>query len=378
MRTARAMIVATISLVAALAAAAAASIIGLERLSERDIGFDVHFLSLASRIENSTSNRLPMSFDGRDAATLLSELDHLGVAAATASPIDRIDTIQGSHRFEGKPSQFLFGVNFVSPNYFDVLGLRADSRCGLFRAFAPNQALMNTAFLRQFRLQPSTTATGLQLSAPGLNSDVMYCGVVPDAQFDDVRADPRPTIYLPLKRLGDLRSLIAPRDALQAHDTAIRTLLRNLAAGVEFKPWQSTQERIAEQLSDEQSLSRAGLLALAVALVLGVAICAFAVLSVAELLARSLAIRSAIGAPRWRLLLLLFVPDRMRTRMAVALLIFIICAATLKRFALEIPDLGISLICAFAAATVCIAAGIFFVMCGITEDRLRDWLANRS
>lgn len=123
MRNARAIIAVTTCLVAALAAVSTASIIGLEKLADRNLGVDTTGLSVASRVDNSAVSRVPRSFDGRDAGPLLSELSMMDIAAARASPIDRVATIQGTHRFDGEPMSFLFGVNFVSANYFDVLGV---------------------------------------------------------------------------------------------------------------------------------------------------------------------------------------------------------------------------------------------------------------
>ena len=378
MRNARAIIVVTISLVATLAAVATASIVGLERLADRELGIDSRHLSSAERAGDSAVNRIPRSFDGRDAGPLLSELSMMGIAAARASPIDRVATIQGTHRFDGEPMSFLFGVNFVSANYFEVLGLPTESRCGAFHTFTHNQALFNAAFLRQFRLDPTDMNPGLKLSAPGLNSDILFCGSVPDAQFDDVRADPRPTIYLPLERLGDLGALISAKPKIDTQSNSLRSVLKELAPGVTFSPWQSMKERVAEQLSDEKSLTRTGLAAFGAALILGVAISVFAVLSVAELLSRSLAIRSALGAPRYRLLWLLFVPGRMATRLLSVVAIILICLAALRRFALEAPDLAFAMLGGLVAASLCISAGLLFVMRTVNEETLRNWLGNRS
>lgn len=378
MRGARSMIAITLCVIAALAAAATASMLNLNRLADRDLGLSASQISVATRVKGTTEGRLPDSFDGRNAEPLLVQLADLHVAAASASPIDRVAIIQGSHRFDGMPAQFLFGVNFVSTNYFDVLGMRTDSRCGAFETFAANQALVNAAFLRQFRMDSSTTAPSLQLSAPGLNGDISLCGTVPDAQFDDVRSDLRPTIYLPLKRLGDLRALIVPATNELIRRDAIHAALKTYSPDIAFDLWQSLAERIDEQLSDERSLSRSGLAAFGFALVLGIAICAFAILAVSELLARSLAIRSAVGATRGRLLLLLFVPSGSAARVVLATLVALAIWLALQRFVLDATDLGIVILGAMIAAATCVAAGIAFVMRGITEDRLRGWLANRS
>lgn len=377
MTGARAMIAVTLCGVAILAAAATAHILDLKRIADRNLGFDSEIISFASRTQSPAEGRLPTSFDNRDASTLLTELAELGVAAATANPIERVATVQGTHYFEGAPAQTLFGVNFVSANYFDLLNVRTDSRCGSFDRFAPNQALFNAAFARQFQLDPSVTE-GLQLSAPGLNGNIALCGMVPNIQLDDVRADPRPTIYLPLNRLGDLGTLLATTGTPAKHLSAIETTLHEFAPDIAFARWRPLPDQIAEQLHDERALSRIGLISSGLALALGIAICAFATLSAAELMARALAIRSALGATRQRLLLLLFFPAQPKVRIALVLLLAFTCLVALRRFALEAPDLVLSLIAASMAVVACVATGVAFVMRSVSETRLREGLANRT
>lgn len=377
MAGARAMIVVTLCVVAALAAAATAHILGLQRIADRDLGFDANAFSLASRTESPGEGRLPISFDNRDATTLLTELAELGVAAATANPIERVATVQGNHRFQGTPAQTLFGVNFVSANYFDVLNVRVDSRCGQFDQFAPTQALVNAAFVRQFQLNPSISE-GLQLSTSGLNGDIALCGTVPNIQLDDVRADPRPTIYLPLKRLGDLGTLIAATDTPARHVAAIETAMRDHAPDIALARWRPLPDQIAEQLHDERTLSRIGLISSALALALGIAICAFATLSAATLMAHALAIRSALGATRQRLLFLLFFPTQPMVRLAAVVVLAITCVMALRRFSLEAPDLGLSMLFGLLAVVACIATVLAFVVGSVSEAQLRDRLANRT
>lgn len=377
MTGARAMIIVTLSGVAILSAAATAHILALNRLADRDLGFDSHAISFALRAKSGKDGQLPTNFDSRDATTLLAEFAELGVAAATATPVERVATVQGTHRLLGAPTQTLFAVNFVSANYFDVLSVRTDSRCGPFDRFAPNQALFNAEFARQFQLNPSVTE-GLQLSTPGVNGEIALCGIVPNIQLDDVRADPRPTIYLPLKRLGDLGALIATADTPAKHLTAIETALYDHASDIAFARWRPLTDQIAEQLQDERALSRIGLISSSLALVLGIAICAFATLSAAELMARALAIRSALGASRRRLLLLLFFPAQPKVRLAAILLLAIACLGALRQFEFEAPDLSLSLLAASLAVVACVATGLAFVMRSVSETRLRDWLANRT
>lgn len=377
MTGARAMIVVTLCVVAVLAAAATAHILGLNRIADRNLGFDSNATSYASRTESPGEGRLPTNFDSRDATTLLAELNKLDVAAATANPIEQVATVQGTHRFRGPRTQTLLGVNFVSANYFDVLNVSANSRCGPFDRFAPNQALFNAAFARQFHLSPSGTE-GLQLATPGLNGEIEYCGTVPDIQLDDVRASPRPTIYLPLKRLGDVGTLIAATNTLARHVTAIDAAIHDHAPDVVFARWRPIAQLISEQLQDERALSRIGVMSSILALALGIAISAFATLSAAELMARALAIRSALGATRHRLLLLLFFPAQPKARLTAIVLLLITCMMALRRFALELSDLWLSMLVASLAVVACIATGLTFVLRNVSEARLREKLANRS
>ncbi|MBI2399352.1 MAG: hypothetical protein HYV17_16320 [Xanthomonadales bacterium] len=376
---ARMLIVLAISAVAALAAASAVGVLQLEHLRERDLGFAADRLSITARSSATSNNDLARMTDGRTATPLLADLAQLGVAGAGAGPVQRPAVIQGSLASDGGMGEMqLFAVNFVSANYFDVIGLRTESHCGALAAFAPTQAIANRAFLRKFGLHPDQAMPKLSLALPDGESQITLCGSVADGQFDDVRADPRPTLYLPLQRLGDLGVLIAPTSLSSNGGGALASVLDREAHGIEWQPWQTLPAQIETQLQDERMLSQSGLLALALALALGVAVCAATVMTAAAMHARQLAIRAALGASRRRLLLHLFVPASATTRGVFAAIAAGSAWLALRQLNASGGDAWLSLVGAAAAAASAVSAAMIFVARSIREDRLRDWLAERQ
>ncbi len=376
---ARMLIVLAISAVAALAAASAVGVLQLEHLRERDLGFDAKRLSITERSSAISDSALSRMTDGRAATPLLADLAQLGVAGAGAGPVQRPAVIQGSLASDGGMGEMqLFALNFVSANYFDVIGLRTESHCGAFAAFAPTQAIANRAFLRKFDLHPGQPMPTLTLSLPGGESAITLCGSVADGQFDDVRADPRPTLYLPLQRLGDLGVLIAPTRSSGDGGEALASVLDRHAHDIEWQPWQTLTAQIETQLQDERMLSQSGLLALTLALALGIAVCAATVMTAAAMHARQLAIRAALGASRRRLLLHLFVPSSTTTQGIFAAVAAGSAWLALRQLDASGSDAWLSLAGAAAAAMTAVLAAMIFVARAVREERLRDWLADRQ
>ncbi|MBK7145295.1 MAG: ABC transporter permease [Xanthomonadales bacterium] len=376
---ARMLIVLAISAVAALAAASALGVLQLEHLRERDLGFDAKRLSITERSSALSDSALSRMTDGRAATPLLADLAQLGIAAANAGPVQHPSLIQGSLARDGGTGEVqLLTVNFVSANYFDVIGLRAESHCGAFAAFAPTQAIANRAFLRKFDLHPGQPMPTLTLSLPGGESAITLCGSVADGQFDDVRADPRPTLYMPLQRLGDLGVLIASTRSSGNGGDALASVLDRHAHDIEWQPWQTLTARIETQLQDERMLSQSGLLALTLALALGIAVCAATVMTAAAMHARQLAIRAALGASRRRLLLHLFVPSSTTTQGIFAAVAAGSAWLALRQLDASGSDAWLSLAGAAAAAMTAVLAAMIFVARAVREERLRDWLADRQ
>jgi predicted permease len=146
-------------------------------------------------------------------------------------------------------------VVVVTPGFFETLQMSvlegrhfsADDRPG-----APHVAVINEAFARRFF--DRGRVLGNQFQAGGQTQPLTVIGVAKNARFNDLRSEPRPTMYLPVAQSPEFLRSLQVRSAGEpnALAPAIREIVRTSGVNLVVQGVRSLEQQVDRSLSRER------------------------------------------------------------------------------------------------------------------------------
>jgi predicted permease len=128
------------------------------------------------------------------------------------------------------------GVRYdcVSPDYFTTLGMRIVEGRSITEEDGPNAplvAVINEAMARRyFDSGNALGRTFVQADGSFKDKPVEIVGIVHDSKYNDLRREPKPLVYLPIRQVPDLLSSIEVRTDQSA--AVLTGAVRGVVAGV--------------------------------------------------------------------------------------------------------------------------------------------------
>ena len=157
-----------------------------------------------------------------------------GVAMGTTIPLDggfyTVPMTVEDHPIPPGQPAFLLGAHTVNPGYFRTLGiplLRGRDFTAADRTGVEDVAIVSRSLAERF--WPGQSAIGKHLKPVWFTQDMVIVGVVGDARYDGLSAEPTQDFYMPLAQFGVSGVTVALRSALSV-DELERTLRREVAA----------------------------------------------------------------------------------------------------------------------------------------------------
>jgi len=273
--------------------------------------------------------------------------------------------------YESRPGEQVLVVNHVvTPGYFEAVGMRLLAGRGLDdrdRQSSPLVAVVNESFVRRYfgGAQPIGKRFGSKL-----NQQIV--GVVENARLLNVKEDPEPMAFFPLKqrpsqvRSIDIRAAGDPRHIA----SAIRQAIAETAPDLPIESVATLSERVSNNLGLERLL-------ISLSAVFGVLALGLAGLGLFGLLSYAVArrtadfgIRIALGAPQRVVLWGVFRESLLLslTGVAIGLLMVLAGSGLIRAVLFEVNPLD--------APTIAMAIGVLLVVAGLA-GLLPSWRASR-
>ncbi|MBP6691209.1 MAG: hypothetical protein KA162_02180 [Xanthomonadales bacterium] len=346
--------------------------------STRDFGFEVEGLQNAPVVRSEeVGGGVPSVLDGRSIAAMIDGVSmdrpDSRVAAATAAPIGVPNVVSSVIQWNNASRSDLVSINFVTSNYFSLIGTPATSWCGPLGMLGEHQAIANRVFLRQHGLPAGPSAARIRASIPSASAtfpEIEICGLAEDAQYADARGSATPTIYLPLRQASGL-GVVLWRGESGPELAAIGSTLAAIVPGATLGPSRPVAERIAEDLRLDLAVALLSILIMVVVSLVAVAMCVSTLLAALEWMRPELAVRWTFGAGRWELALAL-----VRARLwPASLLSAALVTASLLVVSLLSPSgkadaLPLAWAIGLAAGACCVGAGLAIVRSRIDDSML--------
>jgi predicted permease len=149
-------------------------------------------------------------------------------------------------------------VIVVTPSYFETMGMNILQGRGFSRqdrSTSPRVAVVNEAMARRFF--DSGEVLGRHFQAGGQDQELTVAGVVKNPRMNDLRSEPRPTIFLPLAQSsGNLRGLQVRTDGDPAMVAAqIRQVIRRVNPNVAVNQIITLNEQVERSLVRERLIA---------------------------------------------------------------------------------------------------------------------------
>jgi putative ABC transport system permease protein len=201
------LVVAQLALALVVLASAALMATSVMRLNQTDLGFqaeEVLTFQVALPGESYPPDRM-VPFIEQLLATLKSRSEVTAVAFGHCPPVS--DRCNGTRAFlTARPAispgtDPLVGVTWVSPDYFDALGvriLRGRSFTDQDRQGQPKVVVVNESAAKQFWPSEDPIGRRIGLGQGGFRDGAEVIGVAADVRYASVEAPPGPDVYIPV------------------------------------------------------------------------------------------------------------------------------------------------------------------------------------
>lgn len=251
------LLVAEVALALVLLVAAGLMVKSLMRLGQTDLGFhpeDLLTFQLALPDESYPPERgLPFVEQLLTKLKARSEVE--AVAFGHCAPIT--DRCNGTRAlFPGRPpvpnsSRPLVGVTWVSPSFFDTLGVRLVRGRGFTdhdRQGRPNVVVINERAAKQFWPDEDPIGKQIGLGQGGFQDGAEVIGVATDVRYSAVETPPGPDVYLPVLQSPRPWGLIFVRSRLRASSLVpvIRHEVASLDADLPLSDIKTMDQRYRE------------------------------------------------------------------------------------------------------------------------------------
>jgi predicted permease len=261
-RTLQGLLVAQVAGTLVLLATAGLFLRSLTRLYEVDMGFDRTNL-LVARVAPDSCCEGEMALGlGEQIAESLRAQPGVEAAAVAASPLFEnrrgwwiLTAWVDGHEYSPGEDQRV-GFNAVGPGFFLAVGtplLAGRDFTTRDGPEAPRVAIVNQSFARRYFGERG--GVGRRLGTTGAQSrrDIEIVGVVADAKNRDLRKDPPPTVFLPIRQYDHRRSLtLHVRTAgFGTGREAIVRAVRQAGPGLELRSVTSLGEAVSESLRSD-------------------------------------------------------------------------------------------------------------------------------
>jgi putative ABC transport system permease protein len=251
------LLVGEVALALVLLVSAGLMLKSLMRLSQTDLGFRSDHL-LTFRLELPGESYPPersQSFVEQFLTQLKARSDVEAVAFGHCAPIT--GRCNGTRAyFPGRPSQAaggnpLVGVTWVSPGFFDTLGIRVVRGRDFSdrdRTGQPKVVVINETAARQLWANEDPIGKRVGIGQGGFRDGAEVIGVVSDVRYRAVEAPPGPDVYLPVLQSPRPGGLIFVRSRLPASALvpAIRQELASLDRDLPMSDVKTMDERYGE------------------------------------------------------------------------------------------------------------------------------------